>query len=118
MRLVRATDGRGQNPQPARIWRRPPSIARCCCWHDRLHILLTDARSDPASRFADVADESAEYDVRVEADSAVEDARHGDPSGLARHDALEDVGWRYRIDPDGPSTHEEWVLRRHLHPMS
>ena len=24
----------------------------------------------------------------------------------------------YRIDPDGPSTHEEWVLRRHLHPMS
>ena len=81
-------------------------------------ILLTDARSDPASRFADVADESAEYDVRVEADSAVEDARHGDPAGLARHDALEDVGWRYRIDPDGPSTHEEWVLRRHLHPMS
>ena len=86
---------------------------------------LSITLENPTSRWihllvhaANVADESAEYDVRVEADSAVEDARHGNPAGLARHDSLEDVGWRYRIDPDGPSTHEDWVLLRHLHPMS
>ena len=33
--------------------------------------------------------------------------------------ALEDaMGWRYRVDPDGISSHDNWVRQRHLHPHS
>ena len=72
-----------------------------------LHVLIHAAR---------VEADGAEYDVRIEADRGAHGALGAD--GASRHDTLEAIGWRYRVDPDGPSHVDPWVLERHLNPMS
>jgi hypothetical protein len=82
---------------------------------------LSIALQYPASRWvhvlvhaADSMTADAVYDVRVEIDEG-----DAPSTGAARRrDALEEIGWRYRVDPDGPTQHAEWVAQRHLHPLS
>lgn len=74
-----------------------------------VHVLIHAAR---------LAEEGCPYDVRVETESGVAGALGGVDGAPGRHDRLDGIGWRYRVDPDGPSQLDPWVLRRHLHPMS
>ena len=72
-----------------------------------------------------IESDGIEYDVRVETVSGVDGVIGSglDTAGCvgeacARHDNLEGIGWRYRLDPDGASRLDDYVLGRHLHPMS
>ena len=69
---------------------------------------------------AAVEEADAEYDIRAEATrGAVAATGHAgdDVTGLERFEVL-DERWRYRVDPDGPSSLSAWTLARHVHPLS
>jgi hypothetical protein len=98
---------------------------------------------EPVSRWvhvlvqaADVEEDGANYDVRVETDLAEGNGDRFDslnglrdvaecrtwpcPAALPsdHHGSADGSRWRYRVDPDGISSHDNWVRQRHLHPHS